>query len=66
MATYFMTVDEGSLTFIDVYQCVDAIFDFLEPHSNWGSVPILPAPPGCPALMFDPPFFIHNGERWEC
>ncbi len=64
--TFYMTPTDDVITFSDVYACASDIFDYTKHHENWGDAILLPPPPGCPLLVFDPPVFTHNGEEWIC
>ena len=61
-----MDLTSDHLLIDDVHGCVDEMFQFLEDHTNWGTLPLLPQQPGCPALVFAPPQFYHYGESWLC
>lgn len=65
-ATFFMKLTYDHLAFDDVHDCGNEMFLFLYEHTSWGTLPILPQQPGCPALVFNPPVFYHNGEAWQC
>jgi hypothetical protein len=61
-----MALTTDHLLFDDVHSCANEMFLFLVYHTNWDSLPLLPQQPGCPALVFAPPVFYHNGESWQC
>ena len=61
-----MALTSDEIRFADVHGCVDEIWLFVKDHENWGTLPLLPQPPGCAALDFGTAEFEHAGDNWEC
>jgi hypothetical protein len=58
-------VQPANTTFAELLDCADNIADFVRSLDNWGN-PLLPQPPGCPALETDSEEFTDEGKKWIC
>ena len=65
-ATFHLVPVTGGMSFQQLLDCSDEMFNYVELHEAWGDGPILKPEPGCARLGFEADYFKHNGEEWVC
>ena len=54
--------DVAFSTFLD---CAGLLYSWVRNQQHWGS-PVIPQPPGCPALQSDTEYFEDGSHKWTC
>ena len=54
--------DVAFSTFLD---CTSLVSGWVKDQTNWGS-PVIPQPPGCPALKSESGYFEDGSHKWAC
>ena len=62
-ATFIL--NPADIAFSDFLDCADLVYEYARLHDNWGN-PVLPQPPGCPALVSDGGEFQDGEKNWGC